>query len=256
MDDARTFEFKVGTFILIGLGLLFFIVFSLGDIYFAKPGYHIRIIYNFAGGIGPSAPVRLAGVGAGHVVGIQLVYDEKEKRTKAEVTAWIDEGVRIEKDAVMAINNMGLLGERYLEIYPGTPGSPLLRDKDVIIGKDPVPMEQITDNLAKLSDSITDIVSKLQKGEGTFGKLLVDPSLYNNLQAITGKISKGEGTLGKLLMDDSLYDNINGFAIKLNKGDGTIGQLLNNDSIYKNFEAFSDDLKKHPWKLLAKPRGE
>ncbi len=256
MDDTKSFEFKVGTFILIGVGLLFFIVFSLGDIYFAKPGYHIKIIYNFAGGIGPSAPVRLAGVGAGHVVGIQLIYDELEKKTKAEVTAWIEDNIRIEKDATMAINTMGLLGERYLEIYPGTPGSPLLRDKDVVIGKDPVPMEKITDNLAKLSDSISGIVSKLEKGEGTFGKLLVDPTLYNNLEFITGKISKGEGTLGKLLVNDSLYNNLEGFTTKLNKGDGTIGQLLNNDSIYKNFEAFSEDLRKHPWKLLSKPRGE
>jgi len=229
MDDTRAFEFKVGTFILIGIGLLFFIVFSIGDIYFAKPGYTIKVLFNFVGGIGPSAPVRFAGVGAGHVTGIQLIYDEKNKSSKAEVTAWIEEHIKIENDASFVINTMGLLGERYLEIYPGTPGSPLVRSGDVLIGKDPVPMEKLTDNLSKLTDSISGIV---------------------------GRIEKGEGTIGKLLTDTSLYDNLEEFTTKLNKGEGTLGQLLTNDSIYKNFEAFSEDLKRNPWKLLARPRGQ
>jgi phospholipid/cholesterol/gamma-HCH transport system substrate-binding protein len=256
MDDTRTFEFKVGTFILIGIGLLFFIVFSIGDIYFAKPGYHIKIQFNFASGIGPSAPVRFAGVGAGHVDGIQLVYDEKDKRVKAEVSAWIEDNVKIETDSDAVINTLGLLGEKYLEIYPGTPGKPFLKNGDMLIGKDPVPMERVTENLAKLTDSITSIASKIEKGEGTIGKLLTDASLYNNLNVITGKISKGEGSIGKLLMEDNLYNNLESFTAKLNNGKGTLGQLLNNDSIYKNFEDFSADLKQHPWKLLARPRGE
>ena len=41
---------------------------------------------------------------------------------------------------------------------------------------------------------------------------------------------------------------------KIKKGEGTIGQLLMNDSIYKNLEEFTADLKKHPWKLLNRPR--
>jgi phospholipid/cholesterol/gamma-HCH transport system substrate-binding protein len=229
MNDSVAFEFKVGTFILIGIGLLFFIVFSIGDIYFAKPGYHLKFMFNFAGGIGPSAPVRLAGVGAGQVEGIQLIYDEKEKRTKAQVYAWIQDSVHIENDAVVTINTLGLLGEKYLEIYPGTSGKPFLRDNDTIVGKDPVPMEKITDNLAKLSDSVTTIVSRLEAGEGTIGKLLVS---------------------------DKVYMNIEEFTAKLNKGEGTLGQFMTNDSVYRNFEAFSEDIRKHPWKLLSKPRGQ
>lgn len=252
MDDSRTFEFKVGTFILIGIGLLFFIVFSIGDVYFAKPGYTIKILYNFVGGIGPSAPVRFAGVGAGHIVGTHIIFDEKTKTSKAEVTAWIEEHIKIETDATFVINTMGLLGERYLEIYPGTPGKPFIRNGDVLIGKDPVPMEKVTDNLAKLSDSITSMVDKIQKGEGTLGKLLVDPSLYNNLDIITGKMAKGEGSIGKMLMDDKLYDNLEGFAEKLNKGEGTLGQLLTKDTIYKNLEELSEDIKRHPWKIFSR----
>ncbi len=201
MDGTRTIELKVGVFILIGIVILFIIVFSIGDINLSKTGYHIKVLFNFASGIGASAPIRLAGVGVGQIRGIRIIHDKCNK-TRAELTAWIQGDARIEEDAVVTINTLGLLGEKYLEILPGTPGKQLLKNNDVIVGKDPVPMEKITENLASLSDSVNVVVERLRKGEGTIGKLLVD------------------------------------------------------DSIYKNLEAFTADIKKHPWKLLSKPRGE
>lgn len=209
MDNTRAFEYKVGLFILLGITILFLIVFSIGDIDISKSGYRIRVQFNFANGIGGTAPVRLAGVGIGQVQGIRIIYDEKEKKTKAELTAWIDVDAKIEEDAKATINTLGLLGEKYLEIYPGTPGKPALKNNDLIIGRDPVPMEKITENLANLSDSVTTIVDRLKKGEGTIGKLLVEDVVYNDLKDTAG-----------------------------------------------NFKAFSEDIRKHPWKLLSKPRGE
>ena len=116
MNGTRTFELKVGVFILIGIAILFLIVFSIGDINLSKTGYKIKVLFGFAAGIGPSAPVRLAGVGVGQIHGIRIIRDEKAKTTKAEITAWINDGAKIEKDAVVTINTLGLLGEKYLEI--------------------------------------------------------------------------------------------------------------------------------------------
>ena len=209
MDGSRTFELKVGLFMLIGIAILFLIVFSIGDVRVSKSGYRIKVVFNFAAGIGGSAPVRLAGVGVGQVQGIRIIYDEKEKRSKAELTAWINSTAKIEEDARITINTLGLLGEKYLEIFPGTYGKRILKNNDTIIGDDPVAMEKVTENLASLSDSIKVIVDRLRNGEGTIGKLLSEDAVYNDLTAITG-----------------------------------------------NFKAFSEDLRKHPWKLLSKPRGE
>jgi len=190
MDSTKTFELKVGLFIMIGVAILFFIVFSVGELNFSKSGYRIKVLFSFANGIGGTAPVRLAGVGVGQVQGIRIIRDEKAGVTKAEVTAWINDNVKIENDAVVTINTLGLLGEKYLEIYPGTLGTPTLKNNDAIIGKDPVPMEKFTDNLAKLTDSVATIVEKIKRGEGTVGKLLMDPAVYDNLEAFTAEIKK------------------------------------------------------------------
>jgi len=188
MDNTRAFELKVGIFIMIGIAILFVMVFSIGDINVSRTGYRIKVLFNFACGIGPSAPVRLAGVGVGQVQGIRIVRDEKAKTTKAELTAWINDGAKIEKDSQVTINTLGLLGEKYLEIFPGTPGAPVLKNNDAITGKDPVPMEKITENLANLSESVKTIVDKIKNGEGTVGKLITDDSIYKNLEAFTADI--------------------------------------------------------------------
>ena len=190
MDSTNTFELKVGIFIMIGIVILFFIVFSVGEINFSKTGYKIKVLFNFANGIGGTAPVRLAGVGVGQVQGIRVMRDEKANTTKAELTVWINDNTKIENDAVVTINTLGLLGEKYLEIFPGTPGKPTLRCNDTLIGKDPVPMEQFTENLANLTDSVKVIVEKIKNGEGTMGKLLMDQSIYDNLEAFTADIRK------------------------------------------------------------------
>lgn len=210
MDNSRMFELKVGIFILIGIAILFIIVFSIGDINIATSGYHVRVVFNFVSGIGGSAPVRLAGVGIGQIDGLKLFYDEKAKKTKVELYARINSrDIKIEEDARATVNTLGLLGEKYLEITPGTPGAPTLKNNDLLVGHDPVAMEKVTENLASLSDSVRTIVARLERGEGTVGKLLTEDDVYNDIKAISA-----------------------------------------------NFREFSEDLKKHPWKLLSRPRGD
>jgi len=221
METARSFEIKVGAFILAGVVIGFLIIFSIGDINLSKAGYYINVKFDFASGIGPAAPVRLAGVGVGRVDGVSVVYSNEDKRSYAEVRAWIQADAKIEEDAQITINTLGLLGEKYLEIYPGTPGSPLVKDGAVMRGKDPVVMEKLTENLVDLSNSVTTVVHRLEKGEGTIGKLLVEDDVYNDLRSMMG--------------------NFKDFSVDL-KSTGA------------NFKDFSADLKKHPWKLLSRPR--
>ncbi len=230
METTRVFEVKVGMFILIGIAILFAIVFSIGDINISKAGYHVTVRFNFAGGLGSSAPVRVAGVGVGNVQGVKIIFSEKEARSYAEVYTFIQEEAKIEKDAKVTINTLGLLGEKYLEVYPGTPGSPLLKNGDVIVGRDPVIMEKLTENLVNLSESATTIVDRLKKGEGFVGKLLTEEGAYTDFTV--------------------MMTNFKDFSADLKAVGGDL------KATGTNFKDFSEDLKRHPWKLLNKPRGE
>ena len=188
MDDLKIFELKVGVFIMIGVAILFIIVFSIGDIDLVKRGYHIKVDFNFVDGIGGSAPVRVSGIGVGQIEGLRLYYDEKEKKTKAELNAWVREGVNIEEDAVATISTLGFMGEKYMEISPGTPGKRFLKNGDLLVGKDPVSMAKVFDNLSALTDSVRVVVDRLKNGEGTIGKLLTRDKINQDLEAFVEDI--------------------------------------------------------------------
>ena len=181
-------EVKVGIFILVGLVVLLSMLFSIGDIYVIRPGYHIKVTFNFANGIAKNAPVRLAGIEMGEVDDLKVYYDNKEKKTKVELSAWIKRNdIMIESDARAVINTLGILGEKYLEIFPGK-NKDFLRDGSILVGKDPVSMEDMTVQFKQLADSATVIMERLKNGEGTIGKFLTDDSIYNNLEEFTADI--------------------------------------------------------------------
>jgi phospholipid/cholesterol/gamma-HCH transport system substrate-binding protein len=81
---------------------------------------------------------------------------------------------------------------------------------------------------------------------------------------MTGRLNKGEGTAGKLLTDDALYQRIDGMTARLdtvlqqlNDGQGTAGQLLHDKQLYENMNgtvsemrALIAEIKKDPKKYL------
>ncbi|MEE8360213.1 MAG: MlaD family protein [Candidatus Omnitrophota bacterium] len=189
-SQEKNFELKVGLFVFIGIIMLFVIVFSIGKIYIFQPGYKIRVLFNFAGGLGEAAPVRLAGVAAGEVDRIKIFYDDDMMRTRVEVTAWIKKNVSIEKDAVVRVNTLGMLGEKYMEIIPGTREAGFIEENGILIGEDPIMMDELAEDLKDLADSAEVIMSRLDRGEGTIGKFLTEDAIYNNLEEFTYDIKR------------------------------------------------------------------
>lgn len=214
--EARpmSFEIKVGIFVFLGILIMFIIVFSIGEFYILKPVYKIKVLFGFANGIQVGAPVRLAGVDVGEIEDMGVYYDEALQRTKVFLVAKLKKEARVEKNAVSKINTLGLLGEKYLEITPGTSDAGFLSNQETIVGYDPIPMEEVTKTMKELSDTAK--------------------SVTESAKAILEKLEKGEGTVGKLLVQEEVYNDLKSTAT--------------------NLKDFSEDIKQHPWKLLMKGR--
>jgi phospholipid/cholesterol/gamma-HCH transport system substrate-binding protein len=221
MDKLKKTEFAVGVFVFIGIIILVIFVLMIGDFRLVNPGYKFKIQFGFANGIKMSAPVRLAGVEAGEVKGIEIGYDEKERKPVVTVDVWVKKASKIPADSRIWVNMLGLLGEKYIEIIPGQNYTNLVKEGYVLRGEDPISIQELTD----LSREIA-----LQVGK-TVGDAAV--------------------TLGKL---NTTLDSVNLILSNVEKGSGTVGKLFFDDSLYNNIEEMFADLKKHPWKLLYRSK--
>lgn len=188
MDNKTGFEMKVGIFVFVGLIVFSYIVFSIGDFYLFKPGYRIKARFGFVDGIQASAPIRYAGVEVGKLENIKFFYSEENKKTVVELYGWITKDVKIEKDAEAYVNTLGVVGEKYLEILPGTKDAGFLSDGGTITGCDPVPMEKITSRAYQITESLESVARNIKEGKGTIGRLMNDDSVYKNLEEFTADI--------------------------------------------------------------------
>ncbi len=226
MTRESHLELKVGSFVLAGVLVLSFFVSSISNFSFVDKGWPMQAVFTFANGIKDAAPVRLAGIEVGIVKGIKVYTDEQDKRIKVRINLWIKEGINIPVDSKVIINQLGLLGEKYVEIFPGVSTEYVKVNTD-ILGKDPVPVERVTEQVNELADKISLTIDKVNSD-------LLSPA---NRDAVAGAL-KG----------------INELIAKVNRGEGTVGRLFNDDSIYRNLEELTADLKLNPWKLLYRPR--
>ena len=87
----------------------------------SEKGYTVKSQFHFTAGVKKHAPVRLSGVDVGEVRAINLLYGDE---TLIEVVMRLNEGVKLRTDATAYVTTLGLMGEKYIELKPGTSAAP------------------------------------------------------------------------------------------------------------------------------------
>ncbi len=226
MSKESNLGLIVGIFVLVAFVLGGIIIFSISDFATLEKGQDMHVTFGFANGVKKAAPVRLAGVECGIVKDVNVFFDKKEGKTKVKIDFWIKEGTEIPADSVVSINQLGLLGEKYVEIVPGI-SADLLQNGSTLVGKDPIPVEKITDMISQLA-----------------GKIDKSVDGFNGIVNSEKNQKSFETTL----------EGISMIVTQVREGKGTIGKLFFDPSIYNDLEDFTADLKANPWKLLYRPK--
>jgi phospholipid/cholesterol/gamma-HCH transport system substrate-binding protein len=270
----------VGLFVVIGIILLILMTlkiekFGIGK----KEGSRVYIYFDSAAGLARNAPIRVAGVNVGNVERIAL------EGGKAKVTFHLPPDIVLYKNAKAYLKSEGFLGEKFVEISPGTADHAKLEPEgavaqgappsdieqflsqvgsiredlkeitkplgDLLKSVDPKKVEGMVDNFNKFSGQLTglgkDAKETIQTAKEAFSRMEEIGALKN----VSEKIEKGEGTLGKLIKDESLYEDakktlqsVKGIAEKVEKGEGTLGKLVNDDHLMKEAEKTMKKIQK------------
>lgn len=251
-------QLRVGLTVIIAsvtLAVLIFLMTGTTGLFTKK--IFIRAYVDNAGGLRVGAPVRLEGVDVGNVVRIRVVHVPLRKLAPVEVVMKITTKYKdtMRADCQASLNTAGVLGEVFVDVdCRQAKGGPLvngaeLPTQDVPQLQDVVRASQGTlqnvDTLVKRLDSI---LTYIQSGQGSIGKVIYDPSLFNRandmltqLQQIVAQANSTNGSIGKLLNSDELYnkanlavDNLNKTIDEINGGKGTVGKFIKDPALYDN----------------------
>ena len=268
-------ETIVGIFMAAVLALLvyFTIVISGVDILVGHTKVPMKVEFADVGGLKDRDSVMYRGMKVGVIDHIDL------SKTNVVMTVRVTSDVVLREGYRISVASLSLLGGNYLLLEEGA-GRPLPLEPTLFRGEPPTDwmrdlgriassvgdlmsdggIKSIVTNIEAVAAKLNVVVTRVERGEGTVGKLLSsDETVYNDLKdtissakAVAGRLERGEGTVGKFLSsDETVYNDIKdtvasakAVAGRLERGEGTVGKLVSSDdTVYQDLKASLGNLR-------------
>ena len=261
------FKARLGMFIVGGIAIFVIAIFFIGQQQnLFNPVF--KVITNFynVSGLQVGNNVRYSGINVGIVDNISIIND-----STVRVDMLIRKNVQefIKADSEASIGSEGIIGDRVLIITQGTLESPVARDGQHILSKEPVETDAIMvslQNTAVNAEVITlqlaEIMMNINSGQGMLGRLIQDSTIAENVNLTIENFKKSSegldetievtkenvfafmvGLQATVAKTEVASDQLGEIMMKINNGEGAIGMLIKDTTIVNNIDETIYQLK-------------
>jgi phospholipid/cholesterol/gamma-HCH transport system substrate-binding protein len=246
-------ELKIGLMSLVALVIAAVFIFLLtGANGFFWQRYPIKTVFPEVAGLKEGAPVRVAGVEIGSVVGIEFVGD----RVEVAMEVLKESRPRITTTSFATLGSVSLLGEAAVDITASSAGTSIPDWGYVRSRRATGSLTSVADTATAGLEEATALMQDLRAGRGTLGRLITDDALYSELtglvssaETVANNINQGRGTLGRLMNNpaaarslESSLENLQAVTARIRAGEGSLGKLLNDDSLAASMKSATNNL--------------
>jgi len=243
---------RLGIFILIGAALLVVAIFLVGQkTSLFSSTFTVNSYFKDVQGLRTGATVRLSGIDVGTVKQVVIVNDTTGR---VEVSMELQTDIKrfIRTDTKASIATEGLVGNEVVVLKMGSSTAEEVKNGGYIQSEEPIGFtaiiaqtEGIMQYTKNMTKDLSEIIGKVNNGEGSIGKLINDNELYANatsltkradqsLKNITDELSRiigvfdtlGIGVKSVVLNVNDVVTNVDTIMTNLNRGKGVLGELL------------------------------
>lgn len=267
-------EFKVGVLVVSIAALVAFMAISVSD----DPGLlgrskKVWFLLPSAAGLIRGSAIKSAGIPVGVIKDISL----QDGQARIDVT--VKSEIGLTQSASVAVKSNGILGDKGIEIYPGTVGDPELEDgAQIMTVKSGGGLDDVMGQVGELAGSLKDVANTLREAvseDGTdkhvLGRIVkniekvtadlaqVTSENKDQISEIVTQVNDITATLDELVNDesedgfkqtwkktmtrlDNSMKNIDEITTKINKGEGTIGKLISDEKTADDVASAIDGL--------------
>lgn len=247
-----------------GLGLILWATVSLSRLSSLKTEDR-DIFFPNARGLKEGDKVYVLGTQVGIVK--RAVYVANYKTHPIRVTVEFTAMPSFREGYSIAIEEASFLGGKKISIEPGYYlNSSLKPDADLSGTAPPAPLNALGEfltggenknNFATILSDLAVIIHKTAVGEGTLGRIINDPTPFDDLKNILGHLrlsienEEKRGSLGKFIMEPELYDDVQTLAAeakdvvhKLNTSESMLAKAIGDEELGKHFSGVVEDIAK------------
>ena len=253
-------KIAVALFIVSGFTLFLVAIFVIGgkeNLF--TPTFQLKSEFESVSGLKSGSPVRFNGIPIGKVDDVEI-----QATNKVLVTMTLQQSVQqfIKKDSKVTINSDGLVGNKVIEITPGSLSAPAVQDDEMLVSVKPVEVQDImaslkesSDNASGITKDLAEITAKVNQGEGTLGQLVNNDALYKSIDStfrsfagysgelsvvftkITGTVDNVSGDLDNLTKQiNFITADIREIVRKMNSSESIVGTLLTDTAFANNLK--------------------
>jgi phospholipid/cholesterol/gamma-HCH transport system substrate-binding protein len=234
MADSNHSAMRVGILIAAGLALFAFAVLTLGrGARFYSGAEVLEAHFQRINGLQAGAPVMLRGVRVGAVEGTEFPSDPAADYVV--VRLWIQNGAapRVRADSQAKIASLGLLGDKFVILTGGTPGSPMARPRAVLPSVDPIDYATLLQrkgandtlaNIMAITESIRTLTDAVNSGHGLAHEIFYGEAADSNQRTLTLESLRATVEAARRTTLD-----LDALVRQAESGDGIAGALLNGD---------------------------
>jgi phospholipid/cholesterol/gamma-HCH transport system substrate-binding protein len=185
------FQRRVGVFVAVCLCLVggLMLAFSKGASFFER-AYHVHMQLGNVGGLKERSAVFLLGIQVGHLQSVGLATNGHSVVLKLRLLKKYPIG----EDARFSVEQVGVLGDQFVSIYPGTnSNAPLLKDGDWVKGSESFSLQEMArsagDVMKELSGTLAEVRHVLNEAGGGVAnvrRIVLDPQTLSNLSTTIG----------------------------------------------------------------------
>ncbi len=286
----RKVELQVGLVVVLAVIIFAWGIIWLKEYKFRQERYTYSVLFPNVGALEIGDPVAVLGVAKGGVEKMVIYQGE------VLVTFNLSSDVILKEDASFTVKNIGLMGERYIEVEPGH--SQILLDLSKL--QKGFFDSGIPEVMGMMGEMITEIRRLTSNLQGTFGTAWAEESIKKSIENmrrlsedLSSLLAQNKKKIGKTvnnlhyasselkkMVDDNkekLNSTVDNFASaserfknitevldslsfslkilseKIERGEGTLGKLINDKSLYeelknttKSVDELVKDIKKNP----------
>jgi phospholipid/cholesterol/gamma-HCH transport system substrate-binding protein len=259
----RALEVKVGIFLLVGFLILLYLSLRVSKLERIQ-GEHYFALFPTVSGLTKGAPVEVAGVVVGRVEEIKL------EGKMAKVRFVLSKGVVLFEDAKATLRTHGALGDKFIEIDPGTSQKGPLKPGEVILSTYVTPdLDQLFLSLQKTAqgfadmgealrdlmgeketrEAVKELVMNLRDSSREFKGFLVQnrtrlDNTISNLESFSKSLNplldKASSGLDKM---QSTLSSLEEVSQNVKEGKGTLGKLMTDETLYNDLKQSASEFK-------------
>lgn len=223
MNKESGYQWKLGMFVIIGLVLFVVTIFFIGkqkNLFGST--FELNSKFNSVNGLDVGNNVRFSGINIGTVKEIEFLTD-----TSVVIKLIIKEEVRkyIKKDAIASISSDGLMGDKVLIISSGKKSDIMVEDKDNILSKEAIEMDDLmisvkksVDNAGLITEQLAQFSYSMNNGNGALSKLVSDEEFGNSIKNMVTNLENSSNEFKK-------------FTVKMNDKKGVLSKLVNDEKM-------------------------